>query len=115
MVVEAVGSSVLCTVNSDELAEDCSGIGINEHEVAHLHVFPNPGDGIFTLAIPKGFGGVAQLEVRDVTGRSVARRMLRDESGLGVVCNLGYLPAGRYLMIVSDGNNKAYAPVSIVR
>lgn len=115
VVVEAVGSSVLCTVNSDELAEDCSGIGINEHEVAHLHVFPNPGDGIFTLAIPKGFGGVAQLEVRDVTGRSVARRMLRDESGLGVVCNLGYLPAGRYLMIVSDGNNKAYAPVSIVR
>lgn len=113
VVVEVAGSSVLCTVNSDELEEDC-GNGINELGMAQMHVFPNPGDGVFTLVMPKGFGGVGQLEVLDVTGRSVARRMLRDQSGLGVVCNLGYLPAGRYVLMASVGNNRAYAPISIV-
>lgn len=113
VVVNVEGESVLCTVNSDELLEDC-GIGIREQEESALHIFPNPGDGTFRLVLPMGFGGAGQLDVLDITGRSVARRMLRDESGLGVVCNLGYLPAGRYTLIVSMGNTKAFAPVSIV-
>ncbi|MBP8823501.1 MAG: hypothetical protein KBH07_07645 [Flavobacteriales bacterium] len=112
-VVEVEGASVLCSVNSDEMNEEC-GIGIREEKLVQMHVFPNPGDGIFRLALPMGFGGVGQLEVLDVTGRSVARRVLRGESGLGVDCNLGYLPAGRYVLLVSYGNNRAYAPVSIV-
>ncbi len=113
VVAEVQGASVLCTVNSESLTEQCE-VGISENNENQMHVFPNPGDGTFRLVIPKGFGGQSRLEVLDITGRSVARQVLRDESRLGVDCNLGYLPAGRYALVLYNGKNRAIAPISIV-
>jgi hypothetical protein len=113
VVVEVQGSSVLCTVNSDTLTENCT-IGITENYVDQMHIFPNPSDGTFRLVIPKGFGGHCQLEVLDVTGSSVARRILRGYSGLGVDCDLGYLPAGRYVLVMDDGKSRLHAPITLV-
>ena len=113
VVAEVQGANVLCTVNSDTLTENCQ-VGIAENNLNQMHVFPNPGDGTFRLVIPKGFGGHCLLDVLDVTGRSVARRMLRGESGLGVDCDLGYLPAGRYALVLDNGKNRSFAPISIM-
>lgn len=114
VVVEVQGTSVLCSVNSDVLTELCN-VGVNETgKEDQLHIFPNPGDGTFQLAIPKGFGGLVRMDVLDVTGRSVAWRMLREQSGLGVDCDLGYLPAGRYTLVLDNGRKVLRAPISIV-
>mgnify|MGYP001224267755 CR=1 FL=1 len=114
VVAEVQGANVLCSVNSDSLTENCQ-VGISENNLNQMHVFPNPGDGTFRLVIPKGFGGHCLLDVLDVTGRSVARQVLRGESGLGVDCNLGYLPAGRYALVLDNGKDRAFAPISILK
>lgn len=44
--------------------------------------------------MPMGFGGQGWLNGPEVTGNSAAWWMLRGYSGLGVDCDLGYLPAG---------------------
>lgn len=113
VVVDVQGPSVLCSLNSDTLTEACE-VGIHENDIHLMRIFPNPSDGTFRLVIPKGFGGHCQLEVLDVTGHSVARRVLRGYSGLGVDCDLGYLPAGRYLLVLDDGKDRARAPINIV-
>ncbi len=114
VVVEVQGTSELCSINSPVLNEDC-GVGINENFVNGMHVFPNPGDGAFRLVLPEGFGGQGRLEVLDISGRSVADRMLQDHSGRGVDCNLEHLPAGRYTLILSSGGVRAYTPIAILR
>lgn len=114
VVVEVRGANELCSVNSDVLSVDC-GMGISEHKVDQMLVFPNPGDGTFRLVMPMGFGGLGQLDVLEVTGRLVARRTIRDESRLGVDCDLDELPAGRYTLVATHGGLRAYAPITIVR
>lgn len=113
VVAEVQGANVLCTVYSDTLTENCQ-VGISENTANAMHIFPNPSDGTFRLVLPMGFGGQGRLDVLDITGHSVARRMLRDISGLGVDCDLGHLPAGRYVLVLDNGRNRLHAPISIL-
>ncbi len=112
--VTVQGESVLCAVGSPLLHESCE-VGINEQASNGMRIFPNPGDGAFRLEMPNGFGGQGRLEVLDITGRSVAGVVLQEDSGRGVDCNLGHLPAGRYILILTYGGSRAYAPITIAR
>ncbi|HMN07022.1 MAG TPA: hypothetical protein PKD45_15005 [Flavobacteriales bacterium] len=114
VMVEVAGASELCTLNSPLLHESC-GVGIQENASNGMRIFPNPGDGAFRLEMPEGFGGQGRLEVLDIAGRLAAGMMLQWDSGRGVDCNLGHLPAGRYTLILTNGGSRAYAPISIVR
>ena len=56
-----------------------------------------------------------QLEVRDLAGRTMARQMLPGNSGRGVYCNLGHLPAGSYILTVTNGKGVAQGRLVIAR
>lgn len=114
VVVDVQGANVLCTVNSLALYGSC-GVGINENRVQGMHVFPNPGSGVFRMVMPEGFEGRNQLVVMDVSGRKVEQRTLQVIAGEGLDQDLGHLPAGRYTVILTNGAKRAYAPISIIR
>lgn len=114
VVVEVQGENELCSLNSTPLHDEC-GVGLNELTMLRMHVFPNPGDGTFRLVMPEGFGGQSRLDVLDIAGRKAAGWVLHQNSCRGVDCYLGYLPAGRYTLVLSDGKNRAFAPYTIVR
>lgn len=113
VVVNVEGSSMLCTVNSDFLTETCE-VGIHERIEEELRVYPNPGDGYFQLVMPKGFGQTGRLEVRDLTGRTMAWQVLGLNGGQGVHCSLGHLPAGTYLLTVTGERRVALGRLTIV-
>ncbi len=114
VVVDVQGSSVLCTVNSLALYGSC-GVGIKENMVQAMHIFPNPGTGLFRVVMPEGFDGRNQLVVVDIAGRKVEERTLQVIAGEGLDQDLSHLPAGRYTLILSNGAKRAYAPISIIR
>ncbi len=114
VVVELEGASVLCSVNSATLIENCD-VGVHEVSVERIGIYPNPGDGNFQLVMPNGFGWQGQLEVRDLAGRTMARQMLLGGSGRGVYCNLGHLPAGSYTITVTNQERIAQGRLVIVR
>lgn len=114
VVVDVQGSSVLCTVNSVALYGTC-GVGVNENAVQEMHVFPNPGTGVFRMVMPDGFNGRNQLAVVDIAGRKMEERTLQVIRGEGLEQDLSHLPAGRYTLILTNGAKRAYAPISIIR
>jgi PKD repeat protein len=61
-----------------------------------LKVFPNPTTGHVTLQLQKGF--VEQISVRDMSGRIVYSRSVKDRQGSTVEVDLSHLSSGFYLL-----------------
>lgn len=101
VVVEVVGTSVLCTTNSPGLHSGC-GVGMEEQTTGQLMIYPNPGSGTFRLTMPHGFGGRSELDVLDLSGRRVAGEVVRNPEGQGVLLDLDHLPVGSYVLVLRD-------------
>lgn len=115
VTVGVEGASVLCSIASQPLTEDCN-VGVRTHDTHdQLSIYPNPGDGLFHIAWPVGFGGRLRLDVLDITGRTVARHMLQDLGGRQAVQDLGYLPAGSYTLLLNDDHGRRASQVLIRR
>lgn len=108
------GEEVLCGLISPLLHAECE-VGVAENARDRMRIFPNPGNGAFRMEVPTGFAGTGQLEVFDVTGRTVQQAALRLAGGQAVDLDLEQLPVGRYTIILTNGEKRAYAPVSIMR
>lgn len=95
------------TVNScptflSEVTEDAQGIS----------VFPNPNNGSFTLNIPQTASRV-HVAVVDMLGKTVATATLPASQHREASFSLQYLPAGSYIIKVTDGE-KTYRDRIIV-
>lgn len=114
VVVDVEGSSVLCSTNSMELLDDCA-TSVAELGSARLVVFPNPGEGIFSIRMPDGFGGRAEMDVLDLSGRRVMGESVRANAGGLATLALDHLPVGSYVLRMNDGARHWVAAIQIVR
>ncbi len=83
-----------------------SGLG------ADLRVFPNPGDGQYTVTLPTG-DAPALLTVRDELGREVMHLSAR--AGSNTALDLRTLAIGTYSLDVRMGDQRAVRQLNIVR
>ena len=84
-------------------------VGIEEHKhkgVANLNVFPNPGNGSFTISTPNT--GQAELNVFDLSGKMVLSQKVSSEE---TKVDLQNQPDGMYLFILHDTDNLRTAKV----
>jgi hypothetical protein len=67
-----------------------------------LGIFPNPGNGRIQVKVPSGIVADAGIQVTDLNGRVVFESPVMqgmDE----VTLDLSYLPAGMYVLVLSQG------------
>ena len=79
------------------------GVGIHSHS---LSVFPNPTDGIFNIQLAKDVE-ISNIMVYDLQGRVVVVNK-KSETPNSASLNIGFLPAGIYILQVSDSNRNQY-------
>lgn len=114
VVVTVEGASLLCSLNSNTLTDDC-GVGIEEIAPSRLRIYPDPGEGVFNLELPSGFGGGYEIEVLDLAGRRVQLVRSNGHGGLGISLDLTGVPTGSYVIVLRDLQRVMFGTVRVVR
>jgi len=114
VTISIEGADVLCSTNSTELTNDC-GVGMEEQVEEKLMIFPNPGQGMFRLLLPSGFGGSMLLDVLDLSGRRVAGMVVQGNSDQGLLLDLEHLSVGSYVLVLHNGEQVRKGLVNVVR
>ena len=91
------------------------GVGLLERRIT-VAIYPNPNGGSFTIQVPEAHKyGIRKITLTDVLGRQVYRKQLQKnavaayQQGL----NVGYLPRGTYIAVVTIGTKKVFKKVII--
>lgn len=114
VVVTVEGASLLCSLNSNTLTDDCV-VGIEEIAPSRLRIYPDPGEGVFNLELPSGFGGGYEIEVLDLAGRRVQLVRSNGHGGLGISLDLTGVPTGSYVIVLRDLQRVMCGTVRVVR
>lgn len=106
-------SGTVCADTSACVTLDDSGIDeLNANDQVKIH--PNPSTGNFTVTLNGWTGETAEIEVRDVNGKVVARQFLTATNGsTSVEIKLTDAKPGMYLVTVDSGNEKLTGRVMI--
>jgi predicted secreted hydrolase len=81
-----------------------------------LAVYPNPGSGNFTLALPESFSGRIEVKIYDSAGVEVLSRIIENHiPDRPLDFRLDSRAAGVYSVVVNSGERKAHEKVLIVR
>ena len=89
---------------SNLVFEEC--VGIEEHESADFKVYPNPTDDVLFIEL-RGGAGIANIALYDLQGRiveTVPTARLHDTATI----DMKSIPAGVYVLRVTDTNGKEY-------
>ncbi len=114
VVITLQGASELCSLNSTTLTDGC-GVGIDELSTARLRIYPDPGDGVFNLQLPHGFGGDLAVEVLDLAGRRMQLVRSSGPGGLVIPLDLTDVPTGSYVVVVRDRERIVSGTVRVMR
>jgi hypothetical protein len=109
VTINVEGASVLCTWTSPVLAPDCSTSGLEETGSRPFSLFPNPSNGLFQLVLPGG-EGIVQVQVMDLTGRTVAEQSVNGSNG---TLHLEHLPNGFYTVVAQGDRLRYTSKISI--
>ena len=82
--------------------------GINETLENSVVVYPNPGNGTFTVTLPENTETI--LSVKDITGKSIYQTNARETTSI----QLNNINRGIYLLNIYDLNNKSHLVKKIV-
>ncbi len=82
--------------------------GINETLENSVVVYPNPGNGTFTVILPENAETI--LSVKDITGKSIYQTNARETTSI----QLNNINRGIYLLNIYDLNNKSHLVKKIV-
>ncbi len=78
-----------------------------------VSIYPNPNNGIFTIASADLQAATFSIQVTDVQGRSVYYNVLKNVNGFSQEINLTALAKGVYIVKLSDGTRSGYTRVII--
>lgn len=84
----------------------CSGVSAiweQEGSKPEISLYPNPSDGMVRVSLKGNFSGDYILTVSDIYGQPLQRRTLENLGVSGQTVDLSNLPAGVYLISLSDG------------
>lgn len=99
----------------DQLQGFPETVGMDEMGASlHVGVSPNPGQGRFTLDIPKELAGSIDLRVTDALGRQVEQQRITAAPG-ALVLDLEHLTDGLYLVEVRNDDRRAVERLMIQR
>ena len=74
---------------------------------ATLSVYPNPTDDILFVELSGG-AGIANMALYDLQGRVVGTRFIASATGASATVNMRDIPAGVYVLRVTDTDGKEY-------
>jgi len=100
--ITAHGHAIELATVADTVIIDSDYVGIGEAFGAHLHIYPNPTDGIVRV---DGLQGTVAVEVLDATGRVISRSGNSGSASLTI--DLSGQPAGFYLLRLSGAEGVA--------
>jgi PKD repeat protein len=92
-----------CTGSSNMLTSIREGQGLN----ASVSVYPNPGDGHFTLSLDVKEYGIYQVRVTDLTGRVILTEQITSGGAAGHEMDLSGFGQGMYLLDVTGPQGNA--------
>ncbi|HRQ86398.1 MAG TPA: T9SS type A sorting domain-containing protein, partial [Flavobacteriales bacterium] len=110
VTVNVEGASILCTWTSNQRNPDCTGVGIDEAATSQLGIWPNPSNGSFRLQLPENTNGITDVQVTDLTGRTVASTQVAVRQA---ELHLQQLPAGMYLLNATNNGVRYTSVISI--
>lgn len=83
-----------------------TGLTVSERQVHSLSVYPNPTNGHFVIAWDGGSADNLQVQLMDITGRTVYSQQRTGMQNGGIIpVEAGQLPAGMYLVKVTSGTD----------
>ncbi|MCR5190787.1 MAG: T9SS type A sorting domain-containing protein [Bacteroidales bacterium] len=74
---------------------------------ASLQVYPNPTDDLLYIELSGG-AGIANMALYDLQGRVVGTRFIASATGASATVNMRDIPAGVYVLRVTDTDGKEY-------
>ena len=90
---------------SNLVFEEC--VGVEEHDPADFKVYPNPADDVLFVEL-RGGAGIANIGLYDLQGRAVGTRFIASATGASATVNMRDIPAGVYVLRVTDMDGKEY-------
>ena len=90
---------------SNFVYEEC--VGVEEREPAEFKVYPNPTDDVLFIEL-RGGTGIANMALYDLQGRVVGTRFIASATGTSATVNMRDIPAGVYVLRVTDMDGKEY-------
>ena len=106
LYLTAPGWSSVVTGQMVSIGEDDGCVGVEDYDPIALKVYPNPVENVVTVEL-NGGAGIANIALYDLQGRIV---VMNDDSPLQatVTSNVQNLPAGVYLLSVTDSEGNEY-------
>ena len=108
---ESSGTSFQSGFDLDDDPNDCfnNGFGgdVPERMGRYANVFPNPTDNLLYIELPDG-AGIAKIALYDLQGRVVWANHDTPQQGGTATLSVKNVPAGVYLLRVTDADGKKY-------
>ena len=101
----AYQSAPIWSSYSNFVYEEC--VGIEDHEKAEFKVYPNPVHDVVMVELSNG-AGIANAVLYDLQGRIVETRCSTSLQGGTATLSLNSVPAGVYLLRVTDTEGREY-------
>ena len=93
--------------NQDNNMETRSAKVSQQEGETNLTVYPNPADDVLFVEL-RGGAGIANVGLYDLQGRAVGTRFIASATGASATVNMRDIPAGVYVLRVTDTNGKEY-------
>ena len=71
----------------------------------NIHIYPNPNNGLFKLAISNVKSGSHGIEIMNIHGQILFKSVINDPAGFSESINLTNFGKGLYLLRINDGNS----------
>ena len=93
--------------NQDNNMETRSAKVPQQEGETNLTVYPNPADDVLFIEL-RGGAGIANVGLYDLQGRAVGTRFIASATGASATVNMRDIPAGVYVLRVTDMDGKEY-------
>ena len=108
---DSSGAAYQSGFDFDDEPDDCfnNGFGgdVQEREMLDIRIYPNPADDVLFIEL-RGGAGIANIGLYDLQGRAVGTRFIASATGASATVNMRDIPAGVYVLRVTDADGKEY-------